>query len=79
MMQPTETVPSDSLPAVPAPNCSRIEEEEDVLDAPESVAVPFDIEHTAAAPLHAEKDTSSRNPPNTFKIPLRPSEPICIR
>lgn len=81
LSQPTETVPppNDSVPPTCQTNCSRIEEEEDIVDAPESVSLPVDVRSHVPAPLHTDKNTSPRAPPNAFKIPLRQSEPITIR
>lgn len=78
---PTETVPppTDNVPAACQTNCCRIDEEEDVIDAPESVTFPVDFKCAPTpVPFQVEKNTSARVPPNTFKLPLRPSEPITI-
>ena len=82
LKQPTETVPppTDNVPAACQTNCCRIDEEEDVIDAPESVTFPVDFKCAPTpVPFQVEKNTSARVPPNTFKLPLRPSEPITIR
>ncbi len=91
-MQPTEScspvnptaLPPGTSNSVCLPNCSRIEEEEDITDVVDHAEQPKHASMAGSLRASITKPTGCDSPPpltppTTLKIPIKVSDPIPIR
>ena len=90
-MQPTDrgspvnptALPPGTSNSVCLPNCTRIEEEEDITDVVDHAEPTKNAALNLTAPLRTSItkgcDSPPLTPPNTLKIPVKVSDPIPIR